>query len=1312
MKKNLLLLGAALLMTASAMAQTYTNPRTKAAPPTFANAATYNYAGETGGDTLYLWNVKYGGFYVNNQNSDRSSGPYWGTRSSVDISVGKKIIFTRQNPNGGESETSTEWGENTYLLLTDVSQYFSTDANGGYRCTFFSDWNAVWTDNNGEQHRHFDVVANGQYLRIFPNSDADVSAAGVDPYDVPWDDYGFCVRSEEVDPDRLVFLNRPTEETVDDEGNPVTIERIAIGEEVGLDWAIVSPDVYDAYIEGAAEQNTLYKLGGQLAAKLNQAVEMTDDGIRPMLDTQIQILNDANATVEQLQQAMEDVSQIVVNYQAANVTPDNPANFTTKINNPDFTNANLDGWSGSGWGRGGVVDDAAERYHINFDTYQDIKDLPAGVYRVMVDGFCRSGEAQDDYNAMKAGTVPNPKLYVGCTTFGEFETPMHHASDAALTTDPGYDNSSSVTWEGTTYYIPNSMKAFVGYVQNSVSLGLGERPYGIAAYGALEEGESLRIGARNENGANDWVIVDNFELWYLGNTLEAYLKWAEHIDMPEADPEKYYGQPDLDEYNRVRNNLTNATTKEDVMEAVKGYNDAISALAHSNKIYDQFVSEVDGFDQWLDDNGVDQNTPEAERLGVYMKELVEPNDPEMEFPNGSAAYILDINGGAYVGTLSAAEMEAELEFIRQMKVAAQSAGMHKGSSLTYLIVNPDFEETPAGKGWTFAYNQTGNQNLRGGEYTLNGKTNHCAEVYESNFDLYQTIEAAEFKPGLYKVTVRAFQRTSGYPGAYENYIAGTSQVTTSVYFNEFETPVRDVCSITYDAALSTSAPADADYGTGYCINNMVSASHAFLLDDDTKNFKQEVFGLITPENEGKLTLGIKSEDPNKTAGRWSLWDKFEITYMAKDAAGLKEVITDYLDRDANLQYENICSEDIDAWDAAMAATNGYMSKPADANGDNAELYDMLIDLATAYNNCIQSTKIIEQLNTALTELEDYLSEHADEIDPDVYQEIDDWTLQVRNEMDPAGDGSMSPDGSSAKFAQYIQDCKDKLQQAKESGINWDEVPVDLTKFITNPRYYTSNADGWTSTGSGQGFNGSAAEVYQGTFDTYQTVVLPKDGYYRLSVRGFERLGWAAGDYTIYEAGTWPQNTNAYLYAKVGDAIYSHHIKQLAAGAVTTEEQSKFSGNWQNVGNDLHVTDNMTGASSFFYYYEDQTRFPENFVEDEKGELVVKDPTAGYYFNEVFFNAPAGEAIIGLTKPTRKVSGGDWCIWSDWQLWYFGTELPVGINDIQNDNAIAAPVQRSIYTLGGAKLQQMQRGINIVRTVDADGNVKVQKVLVK
>ena len=92
--------------------------------------------------------------------------------------------------------------------------------------------------------------------------------------------------------------------------------------------------------------------------------------------------------------------------------------------------------------------------------------------------------------------------------------------------------------------------------------------------------------------------------------------------------------------------------------------------------------------------------------------------------------------------------------------------------------------------------------------------------------------------------------------------------------------------------------------------------------------------------------------------------------------------------------------------------------------------------------------------------------------------------------------------------------------------------------------------------------------------------------------------------------------------------------------------------------------------------------------------------------------PIARAVIGLKKETRKQTSQDWCCWGDWQLWYFGEEVPTGIEEIQNTNAIAAPTQRSIYNLGGAKVNQLQRGFNIVRTVDAEGNVKVQKIFVK
>ncbi len=1306
MKKSLLLLGAALLMTASAMAQTYSNTRTKAGPPAFADVATYNYAAAEGGDTLYLWNVKYGGFYTNHR-SPNTGWPY-GTRSSVNDTIGSKVVFTQVNPAGGDTQTEDAafFTENpdAYLLVSYVSKFDE------YRCTFADWFDGLWTDNNTTNNRYFVPFVAGNYLRIHPTGNVR------NEMPVEWDTYNLCVRPVEVDGWRCVFFNLPEYEEENPETGEVTKIGIPTDEEVGEDWAIVSPTVYDVWIVESKDQNTRYTLGDQLAAALNKAVADTDDGIRPDLAAQVAVLNNADATAAELQAAIDAIPDIVVAYQVSRVTPENPANFTTKINNPDFTNANLAGWSGDGWGRGGVVDDAAERFHMNFDTYQDIKDLPAGVYRVMVDGFCRAGEAQEDYNSMKAGTVPNPKLYVGCTTFGEFETPMHHASDAALTTDPGYDNSSSVTWEGTTYYIPNSMKAFVGYVQNSVSLGLGERPYGIAAYGALEEGESLRIGARNENGANDWVIVDNFELWYLGNTLEAYKLWAAQVNLPEADPSKYYGQPDLDAYNAVRTALSDATTKEAIMEAVKGVGAAEDLLAASNAAYEKYVAEVDGFSQWMADNEVNQETAEFGKLYIYMMEYEEPNGAN-GYPNGSAKYIIDYENGATVGTLSAEDINAELELISEMKAAAMSVSLHKGMSLTYLIKNPRFEGGTGSWGNWDVPNWT-TEDVGGHDGQGKGMTGinvPQVEFWNKNFNFYQDINDEVIQPGLYSVSVQAFYRTAGNDAAWAAYqsdpdMIGDAKVHSYVYLNEFASPIKNVMEITYPTNLANNCVShtDASGSTVYSLNGMASANVAFAYTSEEENFTKHVYGLVTEEEAGHIRLGMK----NTTASigdRWTLLGNFQITYMGKDFTGLKEVLKDYIGRDDNLDPTLICADDYEAWDQAMQATAGYERVKPDANGDSDQLYKWVIDLAKAYNKCLESETVMPQLETALTQLEYFLWDHEDYMDPDVYEEIDVWTREVREKSDPAGDGSVAPEGTVDDYKKYLEECAEQYEKAKLSLIDFDTLPANVTAMIVNPRYESGN-DGWNITFSGNdGVNYKLHENYQGTFDTYQTVKLPKDGYYRLSVRGFERFGSAADDYAVETAGTYADNTNAVLYAKVGEETYSHHITHLAKGAVTDAEMANFQGTWSDVGNGLHVTFNMQGASSFIYYYETDQ---DNLEENGDGELVVIDPTAGYFFNQIFFKANAGEAVIGLKKETRKQTSQDWAIWGDWQLWYFGTEVPTGIEEIQNTNAIAAPTQRSIYNLGGAKVNQLQRGFNIVRTVDAEGNVKVQKIFVK
>ncbi|MCR4613224.1 MAG: hypothetical protein K5778_04405 [Bacteroidaceae bacterium] len=1292
MKKSLLLLGAALLMTASAMAQTYTNTRSKAAPPAFSDPNSYNYAAAEGGDTLYLWNVMYGGFYANHRDeAHHDNWPYM-TRASVNDTIGSKVIFTRINPAGGDTQAEDDafFNENpdAYLLVSYVSKF------GDYRCTFVDWFDGIWTDNNTTNNRYLVPFVAGNYLRIHPTGNIRNEL----PAD--WDTYNFCVRGADVDPWRCVFFNLPEYEEVNTETGETTKIGIPTTEEVGEDWGIVSPTVYDVWIVNAKEQNTLYALGNQLADVLNKAVADTDDGIRPMLDTQIQILNDASSTAEQLQGAIDAIPDIIVEYKASTVTPDNPGNFTSKIINPDFTGGNLSGWSGSGWGRAGVVDDAAERYHMNFDTYQDINDLPVGVYKVVVDGFCRSGEAQEDYNAMKAGTIPNPKLYVGCTTFGEFETSMHHASDAALTSDPGYDNSSSVIWEGTTYFIPNSMKAFVGYVTDSKTLGLGDRPYGIAAYGALAEGEALRIGARDTNGGNDWVIVDNFELWYLGNTLAAYLKWAEGAaaSLPTFNwDEIYYGAPDKAFYDAVKNNLTNATTKEDVMDAVKNVGLAADTIAASVEIYNRFVAEVTGFDQWTAESGVG-DSEYLEKLELYM-DKTEIDGPSDDYPNGTAAYILDYYNGAHAGTLSVEEMKAELEFIQQMKNDALEHGMTKNTDLSHLIQNPRFEGLNGG--------QVPNWTADGG---LTATRVPQAEFFNHNFDFYQDINSDVIMPGLYEVSVQAFYRTASNANAWAAYQAdpamqGEAKVHTYVYLNEFATPVKNVMEIAFDSNLANNCYSRSD--GKYTLDGMASAAVAFAYPEEERNFTQHTYGLVTEEEAGHIRLGIRNQT-GKNDARWTLFGNFGFRYMGKDAEGLKQVIQNYLDREDNLDLLEVLDGDYETWAGEMDATAGYEEIEGDANGDSDELFQMLIRLVKAYNDVANSPELVSELTSALEDLDNFIADHDGELDPDKTGSIQDW-MDAR--WDDLGEGDVAPHGTSEEYRGYIQLAQEFLEQLRESLIDFTKLPVDLTSFIVNPDYEEGNG-GWSTQPA---VDYGAAEHYNMTFDHNQTIKLPKDGYYLLTVRAFDRIGGATNDWSIFSNGTYADNVQAAMYAKVGDAIYEHHICQPSKHAVTQAGEADWAptqtapGPWAQgaEGVDIYLPNNMNIADLMFTWYRTDE---SNLRENTEGEMEVIDQTAGYFYNQLFFKAQKGDATIGLSK-TKNV-GSSWCIWDDWKLWYLGEEVPVGINDIQNSNLVAAPVQQSIYTLGGAKVQKLQRGFNIVRSVDGEGNVKVQKIFVK
>ena len=91
----------------------------------------------------------------------------------------------------------------------------------------------------------------------------------------------------------------------------------------------------------------------------------------------------------------------------------------------------------------------------------------------------------------------------------------------------------------------------------------------------------------------------------------------------------------------------------------------------------------------------------------------------------------------------------------------------------------------------------------------------------------------------------------------------------------------------------------------------------------------------------------------------------------------------------------------------------------------------------------------------------------------------------------------------------------------------------------------------------------------------------------------------------------------------------------------------------------------------------------------------------------FFVGDDGVLTVGLKKDVT--INDDWTIFDNCHLYYIGQAIPTGIQTATSDAAVTS---REFFTVGGARIQQPQRGITIVRTHHADGSVKVEKILLK
>ena len=164
--------------------------------------------------------------------------------------------------------------------------------------------------------------------------------------------------------------------------------------------------------------------------------------------------------------------------------------ITALIRNADFTDGS-EGWEGTSFSAApGTV---AEHYFQIFDTYQVLRNMPAGRYRLEWQGFYRNGNIDNAWLRHTLGSERTAEVY---------------ANDVAVTMRSLYDADAPYSFSPYTY--PDNVQ--------TANAAFEEGNYRQQLDFQILQTQDIRIGLRHLAPAvYDWACVDNFRLFYIDN---------------------------------------------------------------------------------------------------------------------------------------------------------------------------------------------------------------------------------------------------------------------------------------------------------------------------------------------------------------------------------------------------------------------------------------------------------------------------------------------------------------------------------------------------------------------------------------------------------------------------------------------------------------------------------------------------------------------------------------------------------------------------------------------------------------------------
>lgn len=579
---------------------------------------------------------------------------------------------------------------------------------------------------------------------------------------------------------------------------------------------------------------------------------------------------------DQLTQYMADLKVKLENAQNASIKPGD--DITRKIVNPSFDSGS-EGWTvKEGNPSFNETYKNCEVYQGTFDIYQDITNIPDGVYELSVLAFQRVAGNDIASVAHDNGTEDITAFIYA----NDLETPFTSPYTYGMKENSGDDYKYNLN--GEEVYIPNSMKGMAAATTENPEAYTVTVPMFV-------EGGTLRIGVREKrrpsNGTADWAIWDNFRLKYIGGKGEALNVVTTPLIAKAA------GLLDSKMNADVRTQLAAAKTAletETTVPGIHALSAAIEAANTSIEAYKPLQTAIENAQTRYDENEASSTTSDVAK-GLYN---AAKTTAENIYNNGTAA---DAEIPAAIKALN----EGVTKYVINDIIADASEA--KPADITKVIANSDFA-TMSSTGWDVKDGTMGFQS---------GNNVEAGEFFNCTFNLQQTLVG--LPAGMYRLTTQAFYRNGSDASAKvdgsDDQLKYDVNENAYLYFSDKEIPTEE------GKKVATELPESKQVIKTITAHKIAEDTWNSVGLSDNGGLKKMDDGMYIPDNMITAQAFFKSAagsaydseplnfnyDGNSdfrigliknvtVTNDWTIVKNFKLYYLGVDPTGISEIVTD------------------------------------------------------------------------------------------------------------------------------------------------------------------------------------------------------------------------------------------------------------------------------------------------------------------------------------------------------------------------------------------------------------------------------------